>query len=256
MIGKTASSSPTEDLAKARAWAFDPAYYEALCGLGTDQNPSGFCSSSASLSFLGQESGTEALKSNAITQMLHETAHLAESINRGQEAISALYPYEILSSLSASKSTMVLCEVSETSVSELIGQLKKQQRIRSGERIANRLEYLLEVSREESPEQAPLAADSLTSFLGFLVENPGLAYPNIVLTFDGNVRAEWTEGTNKHVAIEFCGDDTVRFVIFAPDPRHPYRTSRISGTATTDSVIELAELYALHWMKMTYEQAA
>lgn len=145
----------------------------------------------------------------------------------------------------------------EISLSDLITRFRQLPKIDFAERIAIRLNYLLEVSREEQPEQAPPAAASLQGFLAFLFKNPDLAYPDLVLTPDGNVRAQWRRGPRQHFAVEFLEDEDVRFVIFAPDPKHPYKTARVSGTATVDSVMGQARYYqVLDWARAASESTA
>lgn len=133
---------------------------------------------------------------------------------------------------------------------ELINSIRCHPGIRYGQRLAERLEGLLAIAREEQPEQAPPATASLKSMIAFLTAHPELAYPSTVLTTAGNVRAQWRINPRQHFAIEFLDDSggDVRFVIFAPDPTHPYKTIRASGGATLDSVMRLAEPYGvLRW---------
>ncbi len=133
-------------------------------------------------------------------------------------------------------------------LASLIDGFRRHPHIRHGSRFAARLEHLLEISREEQPEQASPATASLVSLTAFLIAHPELAYPTTVLTPDGNVRTQWRRSKDEHFAIEFFGDHDVRFVIFAPDPRHRDRTNRVSGNATVESVMSLAAPYGvLEW---------
>ena len=127
----------------------------------------------------------------------------------------------------------------------LIDGIRRHPNIRHGVRLAARLEHLLAISREEQPAQAPPAIASLISLTAFLSAHPELVYPTTVLTPDGNVRVQWRRGASEHFAIEFLGDHDVRFVIFAPDPRHRYKTNRVSGSATVESVMTLAAPYGV-----------
>jgi hypothetical protein len=141
----------------------------------------------------------------------------------------------------------------DTSLSELIDRFENLPGFSHGRRLAARLRDLLEIAREEQPEQAPPAAESLETFLDFLARHRGLSYPDVVLTPEGNARATWRRGRNQRLALEFLDDGDLRFVIFAPDPRHTYKTIRAAGAATIDSVLELAEPYgAVDWL---YEAA-
>jgi hypothetical protein len=136
----------------------------------------------------------------------------------------------------------------DDSLTELVRSVCHYPKLRYAAKLAERLGNLLEISREEQPEQAPPALASVKSLIAFLATYPELAYPSVVLTQEGNVRIQWRRGRDEHLAVEFLGDGDVRFVIFAPDPKHPYKTIRASGSATVDSVMRLAEPYGvLRW---------
>jgi hypothetical protein len=120
------------------------------------------------------------------------------------------------------------------------------------------LHILLEISRDEQPDQAPPALASVRDLIAFLADHPELAYPGVVLTQEGNVRIQWRRTRGEHFAVEFVGDGDVRFVIFAPDPSRPDKTARVSGSATVDSLMRLAEPYdVLRWAseQTTVEEA-
>lgn len=256
MKSQTTTSSQIDDIEKARHLAFNPTLYDAIRA-GTDDDTSGFWNPNC---LSGQTTGTRLIVNfDASTK-----ATTRESINQTVQVLGAsgltvgdLDVYIVGSYCRDESKETLPTNDPESSLSDLIDLFRHYPKMDFAERIAARLDYLLEVSREEQPEQAPPAAGSLDSFLAFLTKNPGLAYPDIVLTFDGNVRAEWTHSSNEHFAIEFCEDGNVRFVIFAPDPKHPYKTSRVSGTATIDSVVGLAEHYQVsRWVRLEGMQAA
>jgi len=145
----------------------------------------------------------------------------------------------------------------EPSISDWIDTTEKGKFISDSKRLAMRLRYLLEVSREEDPEQAPLDIVSLKGFLAFLANAPRLAYPDVVLTADGEIWAEWRQDRNHHFAILFLNDEDVRFVVFAPNPKRPYKTTRVSGTSTVDSVLDEVRPYrVLEWAGAVATEAA
>lgn len=120
-------------------------------------------------------------------------------------------------------------------VAELILHVRERFRAAFAEHLAKRLDYLVKISQEEYPEQAPIAPESLQHFVAFLESTPKLACPGVVLTPSGNIQAEWRKGKNWHFAVEFVGSGDVHFVVFAPDPKDPYKTIRASGMATVAS---------------------
>lgn len=166
-------------------------------------------------------------------------------------------PYVISSYLELDRNRTLPRRDPDTSLSDLIDSIRNLTKVSFSGRIADRLLYLLEVSREEQPEQAPPAAASLKGFLSFLAKNAGLAYPDIVLTPDGNIRAQWKGSSRQNFALEFLEDNDVRFVVFAPNPRRPYKMTRVSGAAMVDSVTELVAPYRiLDWIQDAGANAA
>ncbi len=104
--------------------------------------------------------------------------------------------------------------------------------------LANRLDYLRKASIEEAPEQAPISVNSLQSFVSFVEREPGLAEPEVVLTYAGNIRAEWYKSRREQFSVEFLPNGQVRYAVFARDPIHPRRTDRASGLVSADTLTE------------------
>lgn len=145
----------------------------------------------------------------------------------------------------------------ESSVTELIANVRTSSDMPFGKRLAARLESLTETSKEEFPEQEPISHRSLHDFLIFIRSVLDIAYPDVVLTYKGHIRAEWTKSRNRHFAVEFLGANEVRFVVFAPDPKKPYKTNRASGLSALDSLMELVRPYGvLVWIADPNEKAA
>ena len=86
---------------------------------------------------------------------------------------------------------------------------------------------------EEAGEgQLPLSDDSRREFFGFLRELAARGLnmiPGLVLTYEGNIRAEWHRSPDERLALEFLGRDRLGFVFFRPDPDSPGKVMRTSG---------------------------
>ena len=54
----------------------------------------------------------------------------------------------------------------------------------------------------------------------------------------GNICAEWHKSRKEHFVIEFLPTGHVRYVVFAPDPKHHSSTDRASGIVYADSLME------------------
>lgn len=145
----------------------------------------------------------------------------------------------------------------EFPISELIAHIEKGQIVPFGHRLAARLRYLVDVSREEAPDQAPLDATSLRGLIAFLANASDLAYPDVMLTDDGRIWIEWQRDADHHFAILFLNEEDVRYVVFAPDPKRPYKTKRVSCTSAVDSIMDDVRHYrVLDWAGATDTEAA
>lgn len=144
-----------------------------------------------------------------------------------------------------------------SSVAELILYVREELKATFADRLAKRLHYLARISEEEYPEQAPISRESLEDFVAFLKATPNLAYPGVVLTPSGNVQAEWRKEKNRHLVVEFVGNADVRFVVFAPDPWKSYKTTRASGVATLESLMDIVRPYGVDaWATEARRRAA
>ena len=144
-----------------------------------------------------------------------------------------------------------------SSVAELIFSVKEGLQAAFAERLAKRLHYLASISEEEYPQQAPISPQSLEDFVTFLRSTPNLLYPGVVLTPSGNIQAEWRKGKNRHFAVQFVGSGDVHFVVFAPDPKDPYKTIRASGIVTVASLMDIVRPYDVEsWATASTRRAA
>ena len=97
-------------------------------------------------------------------------------------------------------------------------------------------------------EGAPFSTESMKDLITFLTEHQELALPSVVLTPAGHVRAQWRRRRGEHFALAFLGDNLVLYVIFAPDRENLGNTLTASGTATVDTIMQIAEPYGvLRW---------
>ncbi|MCP5002895.1 MAG: hypothetical protein GY941_02945 [Planctomycetes bacterium] len=143
-----------------------------------------------------------------------------------------------------------LLDNEEDQTQDLIFRIRTSTSILYREILANRLLTLFNDAKEEDPASFGIAVDSLRNFYNFLHLHTNLKYPSISLTPDDNIYASWRDEQNKVFSVLFLpnGEDA-RFVIFKPNNRHPKRQIRISGTATTDILIETVEPYkVLDWI--------
>ena len=123
-------------------------------------------------------------------------------------------------------------------VQALIQQIKKTKVISNHERIANKLLALFNIAKEEDPTSPGIAADSLINFYDFLQLYTNIKNPTLSLSPDYNIYASW-RSKEKLFSAHFLQNGELRFVLFKPNKRHPKRKIRISGTATSDTLMEI-----------------
>lgn len=109
-------------------------------------------------------------------------------------------------------------------------------------KIEPRIEELRKLALEEASDgQLPLSNDSRRGLIGFLDKIVGLGLdmvPGLVLTYEGNIRAEWHSSPDERLALEFTDSTHLKFVFFYPDPRSPAKTLRISGSGSVKGFLD------------------
>jgi len=120
-----------------------------------------------------------------------------------------------------------------------------QINITFSKRLASRIQFLFEASKEEYPDEVAILPESLKNFVSFLQTEPNLKYPDVVLSPSKNIRAQWRTAPNRHFAVEFLPTGDAHFVIFLPDPKHPDKTNRMSGLVSIDSLMQTAQPHSI-----------
>ena len=131
---------------------------------------------------------------------------------------------------------------------DLISFIRNHVQLTYSASLANRINVLHRESIEEAPEQDPISVDSLQSFISFITKESRLGEPEVVLTYTGNIRAEWHKSRKKHFAVEFLPNGQVRYVVFASDPDRIARTDRTSGLVSAETLMAKVEPFnVLAW---------
>lgn len=129
----------------------------------------------------------------------------------------------------------------EDQVQELIFRIKRSIAISYRKSLANRILTLFNDAKEEDPDCLGIAAESLRNFYNFLHLHTDIKRPTISLTPGYNIYASWRGKRNRVFSVHFLPNGDARFVIFKPNDKHPERKIRLSGTATTDTLIKTVE---------------
>jgi len=137
----------------------------------------------------------------------------------------------------------------EDQVQELIFRIRTSLNITCRESLANRLVTLFNDAKEEDFNNVGIDADSLQNFYKFLQLRPNLKVPSISLTPDCHIYASWRPKKNWVFSVHFIPTGDTRFVLFKPNNRHPERQVRLSGSTTTDMLLEtVAPNGVLDWI--------
>lgn len=121
--------------------------------------------------------------------------------------------------------------------------LRMGGRFTYSERLAHRLDFLLDALEEEGETWGEDSPESLRQMLLLLRTAADLRYPTVTVTPSATFRAQWQADRNSHLAMDFLPDGQVRFVVFSPDPRHSDRVQRVSGIASRAEVMRVVEPY-------------
>lgn len=141
-----------------------------------------------------------------------------------------------------------LTDNAEDQVQDLIFRIRTSPSIPHRESLANRLLALFKDAKEEDAASLGISIGSLRSAYNFFQSHANMNPPSISLTPDHNIYASWRVGQNRVFSIHFLPRGDVHFVIFKPNDRHPERQIRVSGTATTDILMETVAPYGgLEW---------
>ena len=138
-----------------------------------------------------------------------------------------------------------LLDREEDMAQEIIYRIKTTLSVPYRERLANRLLTLVNDAKEEDPYSPGIIVGSLRSFYNFFQSHPNLKYPAISLMPEDNIYASWRSEQNRLFSVHFLPNGDTRFVIFKPNERHPDKQIRISGTATTDILMETVTPYGV-----------
>src|SRR3990172_94296 len=138
-----------------------------------------------------------------------------------------------------------LLDSEEDAAQEIIYRIKTTLSVPYRERLANRLLTLVNDAKEADTSSSGITVGSLRSFYNFFQSHPNLKYPAISLMPEDNIYASWRSEQNRLFSVHFLPNGDTRFVIFKPNERHPDKQMRISGTATTDILMETVTPYGV-----------
>ena len=131
-----------------------------------------------------------------------------------------------------------LLSTQDEKVQALIYLIRKSKIIPNHESLANRLLTLFNMAKEENPTSLGIAFESLNNFYDFIQLNTNIKNPTLSLSPDYNIYASW-RAKGQLFSAHFLQNGEIRFVFFKPNKRHPKHKIRITGTVTSDTLMEI-----------------
>lgn len=112
--------------------------------------------------------------------------------------------------------------------------------------VVDRVRLLCEMASAEEDQRA-LRPGSLVGLFRFMYAHKLriVDTPQLVLTTDGYLRAEWRRSRDCRVAVRFVDENTVSFVTFLPDRYVPTHINRVGGDSSVNGFFENTGIAAL-----------
>ena len=107
--------------------------------------------------------------------------------------------------------------------------------------IADRLEYLHEISGDD-PDEPSMVLSSLRQLALFFVSEPPRDEPEIGISPDGHLQAEWSVGDGGFLAMKFLSDGLIQFAAIS-GPAGGQQPFRVSGTMPKDGALEAVRAF-------------
>lgn len=107
--------------------------------------------------------------------------------------------------------------------------------------IATRLDYLL-VCSQEDPDEPTMALASLRELALFFASEPERVEPEIGLSPDGHLQAEWRVGEDGILAMKFLRDGLIQFAALSA-PTGGTQPFRVNGTLPKDGALEAVRTF-------------
>jgi hypothetical protein len=117
-----------------------------------------------------------------------------------------------------------------------------------GRALADRIESLAEMIREDSNGSDRLSGWSVGHLIAFLESNPSVVRPKLAAGPLGELIAMWNAEGKGEFSARFMPNGSIRFVVTTPSEKHPEGVSRTSGDTTIDELYKKAGLAHLDWV--------
>jgi hypothetical protein len=131
----------------------------------------------------------------------------------------------------------------DRTIRKLLTRLRATAEIPYRERMAIRIEQLLEAYKEDM-EGRVFSADSFSDLIAFLAA-ARLRYPTVTLTRGGDFYLSWKRGKSHVFSAQFLKTKQCRFVVFRPNERNIGQSEQFSGVTTAHSLLDIVRQFGV-----------
>lgn len=102
--------------------------------------------------------------------------------------------------------------------------------------LAKRIEELHTLCLEEGDFQSSISVVSIGGLIELLKSADLAEAPDLVVSYSGNLCAEWYRSAKSKLSVEFLPNGQARYVVFSPDPDFQSRTDKATGVVSVKSL--------------------
>lgn len=170
---------------------------------------------------------------NAVKKRLVEIGVTSVSVESNEASVEAMFALDARTA--SAFSLLDAIRADDTSIQHTLKLLRNASPISYRERLAARIERLLDAYKEDSDGRV-FSSDSLRVFISFLEQAGSLRYPAVTLTPGGDLYASWKQGSSHIFSAQFLKNKQIRFVIMRPNQFAIGQTEQFSGLSTALSL--------------------
>lgn len=130
----------------------------------------------------------------------------------------------------------------------LVGYLRAFFKPTYGRGLANRVEELAQLLKEDYEGAVDISAMSLYYLIAFLEARPNVRRPTLAVSPRGHLIAQWREAENQRLSIHFSDKGSARAFLLVKNENHQEQIDRTDATSTADAIYERAGLANVQWI--------
>lgn len=134
-------------------------------------------------------------------------------------------------------------------LSHLIGYLRAFFKPEYGRQLANRVEELSHLLRDDYEGRVEISAMSLYYLIAFLEAHSEIRRPSVSVTPHGLLIAQWRDAEGQRLSVHFSAEGSARAFLLIRNDNHPEQIDRSDVCSTADSIYERTGLSNVRWLR-------